>query len=508
MDERRHAGVLAHITSLPSPFGVGDIGKECTGRFLNFLKLIDHSLWSLLPLNPPDGVNSPYNGRSTFAGSPVIVAIDELGIECPPPDEPLEHPTNPNQVNFKAVEAYKRKVLWAAFKKNRPTLGTEYEEFKNATPWVKDYGIFMAAAEVQDNNYNWSTWQPDGLRRHDPTAISEFVSKNEELVEYHIYVQYVFFKQLASLKKRANDSGVLLLGDIACYVNYESSDVWANRELFEIDPETLKVSGASGVTPDTQTSNNGQWWGHPVYRWQDNLKPVNDWWVDRLLHSANYFDRLRIDHALGLVSYCTMPSKENPTHEECLKMAAAGVWRKAGGIELFADPRLKPILHQIFLEDRGPPTEIGKVLELKQKMNFPGMTMLPDGFGMHGGKYAQPHYLEPSTYYYLGSHDDPPLRDRLESASPDFIFHIQRYANIISVTEVFEAMLRMAYGSVSRMVLLQMQDVLPYQKGSRMNVPGIQTGQWGWKFTVKDMQSVSPRTIKLLKELTEIYHRK
>eukprot|EP01022_Parablepharisma_sp_SALTPOND_P032447 TRINITY_DN845_c0_g1_i1.p1 TRINITY_DN845_c0_g1~~TRINITY_DN845_c0_g1_i1.p1 ORF type:complete len:591 (+),score=52.70 TRINITY_DN845_c0_g1_i1:168-1775(+) len=505
--KRRYAGILAHITSLPSSYGIGDLGKECTTRFLTFMKMIDHSLWSMLPLNPADDSNSPYSSRSAFAGNHLLIATNEI---VDSPIEPgLEHPKDPNRVNYKAVDQYKKKMLWNAFKKNRGTLGEDYEKFKKSTDWLKDYAVFMAAAEVNNGNYNWGTWPQEGLKKHDEKAIEEFVKKNEDLVEFQTYIQYVFFQQLESLKKRANEMGILLLGDLACYVNYQSADVWAHKELFEIDPNTLKITGASGVTPDTpEKHSTGQWWGHPVYRWADNPKGVIDWWVSRLLHMAKYFDRVRIDHALGLMSYCTMPYKDNPTHEECLDMAAAGVWRDAPGIELFQDKRLKEILHQIFLEDRGPPNEIDKVLAMKEKFNFPGMIILPDAFGIYAGKEAKPHNIPPDCYYYLGSHDDPPIRDRLESAPLDMIYHLLEYANVTDPEKAFDALLHLLYGSVSRMVVLQMQDILPYKKGSRMNIPGQQFDQWEWKFTMKEFQGIPVETIRLFKKLVDIYERK
>jgi len=507
--QRRYAGILSHITSLPSNYGIGDLGKECTGRFLSFMKLINHSLWSILPLNPTDDSNSPYSSRSAFSGNPLLIATNEI-IDTPVPNpELLAHPVDPNRVNFKAVIEYKRKILWTAFKKNIESMPESYYKFKKETEWLRDYSVFMAAAELNNWNYDWASWEQDGLKRHEEKAISEFIEKNKELVEFQNYMQYVFFDQLDNLKKRANDMGILLLGDLACYVNYQSADVWAHKELFEIDCNTLKTSGASGVTPDTpEMHHTGQWWGHPVYRWADNPKGVIDWWVKRLLHMGKYFDRIRIDHALGLMSYCTMPYKDNPTHSECLDMAAKGIWRNAPGIELFKDERLKPIMHQIFLEDRGPPNEIGKVLAMKKEFNFPGMIMLPDAFGNYGSQDSKPHNIPHNCYYYLGSHDDPPIRDRLENAPPDMVYGILEYANQSDPTKIYENIIQILYSSVSRMIVLQMQDILPYKKGGRMNIPGQQFGQWEWKFTMNDFQSIPKETIRFFKRLVDIYDRK
>ncbi len=503
---KRFAGVLAHITSLPSHNGIGDMGKECTNAFISFLQRINHTAWSILPLHAMGDDYCPYNTRSTFGGSLEHICVDDLGVDSTPPSELLG---DPSRVNFKAVTAFKRRVLWEAFKSSKDKLGADYQEFKKSSEWLNDYCVFMVVGEVNGNNYEWSKWKPEGLRRHEPAAIAEFEQKHADLVEFHRYVQFIFFQQLADLKRRVNEAGIMLLGDLACYMNYQSVDVWAHKELFEIDPVTLKTVLCSGVTAD-MFSEYGQWWGHPVYRWQDNKKPVIDWWIQRLRHNTKYFDMLRIDHALGLVSYCCMPYKDNPNDEERKALCAKGKWQKSVGDELFQDPRLGEAKEHIFFEDRGPAGEIEKVGPVRERGNFPGMASFQDAFGPGGNKSCMIHNLYKNCYFYLGTHDDLPIRDYLSEARPESIKHLKEYFGMMEkdgVEKMYETALRSAYTSVADGVIVQMQDVLPYKKGSRMNVPGVPFGQWVWRFTEEELRAVTPEDTRMFQRLVSLYER-
>ena len=202
MTARRGAGVLAHITSLPSKYGIGDLGRTCTSNFINFLRSLDHSLWSILPLNPPDETNCPYNARSTFAGNHMIICPDEIPFA---EDISRHYPGEqdpPCKVNFDRVNAFKEKILYESFKKSKGKLGTEYDEFIKHEEWLENYAIFMAAAQIHGYNYDWSTWEPVGLRRCEPKALSGFKEKYADLIEFHSFVQYVFFTQLNNFKKK------------------------------------------------------------------------------------------------------------------------------------------------------------------------------------------------------------------------------------------------------------------------------------------------------------------
>eukprot|EP01022_Parablepharisma_sp_SALTPOND_P017259 TRINITY_DN2723_c0_g1_i1.p1 TRINITY_DN2723_c0_g1~~TRINITY_DN2723_c0_g1_i1.p1 ORF type:complete len:557 (+),score=33.42 TRINITY_DN2723_c0_g1_i1:167-1837(+) len=506
MQSKRGAGVLAHITSLPSKYGIGDMGRECTNPFINFLRSIDHSLWSFLPLGPPDGSYCPYCPRSTFAGNHMIIAVDEL-----PGDIVLEeyHEENydPRKVNFPFVDAYKRKALLASYNKTKGKLGPDYESFKKEELWLEDYAVFMAAGEAHGGNYNWSTWEPEGLRKHEPKAIAEFKSKHADAVEFHCFVQYIFFKQLADLKRRANEYGVSLLGDLPYYMSYESSDVWANRDIFAIDPNTLKITVCSGCAPDRPTMI-GQWWGHPVFRWRENQKRVLNWWVLRLAHQTKYCDQLRIDHAIGLMSICELPYKENPSTEERIQLAAQGKWHDVPGTELLYDKRLDRALKHIFLEDRGHEIEIKKVKHLRKQLNIPGMAFLQDIFGLDARKEFAPYKQGRDCFFYIGSHDDHPVRDFIKFSPPDVVFEMKHYLGVKDTADLYEALMRELYSSVADNVVVQLQDIIPYREGSRMNIPGIPTGQWGWRFTFDDLRETSVDAVNLFKTMVEIYERK
>jgi len=506
----RFAGVLAHITSLPSKNGIGDMGKACTNNFINFLKQINHNVWSILPLYSMGEDYCPYNARSSYAGSIEHICVEEVPgaeIKDNSGDSSPSSPSGVARVDYPKVSAEKKRLLWDIFAKMKNSLGPKYTEFKkNNEEWINDYAVFMAIGETNSGNYDWSKWEPKELRNHEAEAIQKFKNEHADLVEFHCFVQYIFFEQLADLKKRTNDAGIKLLGDLPFYMNYQSADVWANKEVFEIDPVTCKIKLCSGVTAD-MFSEFGQWWGHPIYRWQDNKKAVIEWWVKRLINSTKFFDMLRIDHAMGLASYCAMPWKENPNDEERKELCSRGKWLKPAGDELLQDERLKEVLGKVFFEDRGPPGEIEKVYPLREKIQVPGMASFQDAFGPHGNKACIPHKLYGKCYYYLGTHDDWPIRDYLLESPPEVIAHLREYLGVREDRDLYEAILHCLYKTVSCGVIVQMQDILPYKKGTRMNLPGMPTGQWGWKFSQAELSQIAPETINLLKSLVRISER-
>jgi len=503
---KRFAGVLCHITSLPSKYGIGDLGKDCTNFFLSFLQMIGHSVWSVLPCNTVANDYSPYNARSSFAGNYMLIAVQEIMPCEPPPELDAQCP----KVQYEIIAKFKRKILYEAYQKNFNSLGPDYAEFKQRMDWLDDYSVFMAAGEVHGNNYDWSTWEPVGLRAHEKKAIEEFKAKYHDLIEFHCYIQYEFFKQMFDFKKRTNVSGISLFGDLAFYINYESADVWANQEIFTIDPKTLKIIDSSGVTAD-MFSETGQFWGHPLYRWDTKKKEVLEFWVKRLQHKAKIYDQFRIDHTLGLVTYCAIPWSKNPTPEEACKLCSKGQWRDSYGTELFTDPRIKEIEHAIFFEDRGPDCKMPEVYAFREKTCLPGMASLQDAFGLHGNKHCLPHNLYRNCYLYIGTHDDYPLMDYIKNANPDAIFHMREYLNVkenASHEEIFEKALQKAYSTVANGLLIQIQDILPYKEGMRMNYPGTTKGNWEWKFTVKDLMYIPIMKVRFLKRLVELYERK
>jgi len=506
MENKRGAGILTHITSLPSKYGIGDIGRNCTNIFLNFLKAIDHKLWSFLPLGELDGSYCPYCPRSTYAGNQMIIDIESLPGDIAL-DEYKEEKYNPRRVNFKAVDEYKTKMLHRSFLKTKGKLGPDYQKFKDSEKWLDDYAVFMAAGQVHNGNYNWSTWEPESLRKHEKSGIEEFKGKHADLVEFHCFIQYVFFRQMEDFRKRAKECGVTLLGDLPYYMSYESSDVWANRDIFCIDPNTLKITICSGCAPDRPTMI-GQWWGHPCYKWRDNKKATIEWWIKRLEHQIRFCDQLRVDHAIGLMSICELPYKENPSTEERIKLASQGEWKEVPGAELLYDTRMLPVLGHLFLEDRGHEEEIKKVKRLRKQLNIPGMSFLQDIFGLDARKEFAPYRQGHDCYFYLGTHDDNPIRDFVKNASPDVIFDMKNYLGVKETSDLYEALMREIYSSVADSVLVQLQDVLPYRENSRMNIPGEPFGQWGWRFTKEDLTDTPIETVRFLKTLVELYERK
>jgi len=505
---RRHAGVLAHLTSLPSHGGIGDLGRHCTEPFLKFLNSIQHSLWSLLPLCPTSDDNSPYSSRSVFAGNPILICVEELdyGGSTIPPYNNVESESH-NRVDFEAVKKYKRSALQLAFEKFKlKNPNPKYTEFKSKMFWLEDYALYMAISEKEGNNFNWAKWKNEGLKYRKQDVLDDFKKQNNELVEYHKFTQFIFFEQLTDLKQRATLAGIQILGDVACYAGYESADVWANPGLFLLNPDTLVMEECAGV-PGSDPTESGQWWGLPVYNWKKSAEKIKEFWIQRLLLLTMFYDKLRIDHMLGLVRFYSMPTKENPTAEERAYLSKNGKWNDAPGLEIFQDIRIKAVISQIFMEDRGPSFEAHTIKMIKRKTLLPGMAFFHEAFGMKSRQFYLPHNLDPDCFYYTSSHDDPPLRDILNVAGVDVIYHLMEYLGISKTEELFENVLRCIYASTADYVLVQMQDILPYKPNSRMNVPGIPLGQWEWRFSLDELSKVPIETIRMLKQFVKLYDR-
>ena len=476
----RCAGVLMHVTSLPSRYGIGDFGPEAYA-FADLLNNSGQKLWQVLPMNPPSLGNSPYMCFSAMAGNPLMISPDMLvKTGLLENSEVSRVPSfSEKSVDFEAVAKYKHGLFRMAFARFSPETGA-FLEFREANRgWLGDYSLFM----VLKGLYQGSPWQQwdESLKSMEPGQVSKIKSEHARECLYHEFLQYIYDKQWKALKAHVNGLGIKIIGDMAIYVSGDSSDVWANRDMFSLDKDGSPLL-VSGVPPDS-FSATGQLWGHPVYRWEKLASAGYGWWKMRMRKSFEDFDYTRIDHFRGFAGYYAVPGGQ-PTAEH-------GRWLEGPGLELFramADGR-KDL--PIIVEDLGVITP--DVVDLREATGFPGMKVLqfmddiPQGEG-----HPEQHWVA-----YTGTHDNETLLQRYRTMKG--LTQHERPANDNEARYV-ESMLDSLYKSPYRWALAPLQDLLGLGAEGRMNTPATAEGNWGWRV---EGSSMDESLVDRLKSLTK-----
>jgi 4-alpha-glucanotransferase len=492
----RAAGILLHLTSLPSAYGIGDLGPSAYG-FVDFLAAAGQRYWQILPVNPtsPACGNSPYSSLSALAGHALLVSPELLvrdGLLSPSALEPVPH-FPAEQANCAAASAYKAKLLEAAYgalQASRAARGA-FEAFCRAhAGWLDDYGLFVVIKRRHEGR-SWSDW-PVELRDRQTPAVRAVAADSREELEREKFGQYLFARQWQALRDHCRARGVRVIGDLPIYVNFDSADVWAHPQLFRLGPDR-RPEVVSGVPPD-YFSATGQLWGNPIYRW-DRLRATGfQWWVDRIQRNAELFDALRIDHFRGLVAYWEVPASE--------ATAVHGRWVEVPTDELFAALRGRFPDFPFIAEDLGLITP--DVQAARDRLGLPGMKVLLFAFmdGSASSPYL-PHMYPRNCVAYTGTHDNNTARGWFErELSPQQRRDLLRYlGREVSAEEVPWALVRLAMLSVADTAILPMQDVLGLDECGRMNRPGIGEGNWEWRLRADQL---TPDLAARLRELTEI----
>jgi 4-alpha-glucanotransferase len=496
---RRASGILLHITSLPSPYGVGDLGPEAY-RFADFLGQTRQHYWQVLPLNPTDPAfgNSPYSSVSAFAGNTLLISPDRLLEEGLLSREDLDPipPYPEGRCNFPEVIRYKERLLERAYhhSKSLKEGRKSFEAFcAEESAWLDDFALFVVLKKRFDGKV-WNQWPREMRDRHLPSLKAAREECHDDL-EREKFRQYLFYKQWHSLKAYCQEKGVHLLGDLAIYVSLDSPDVWANPGLFKLDREKRPVF-VSGVPPD-YFSKTGQLWGNPVYRWNVLKKTGYRWWRERIAHNLSLFDVLRVDHFRGLVAYWEVAASE--------KTAIKGRWVRVP-VDEFLKTMNKHFPHlPIVAEDLGVITP--DVREVMDRFGLPGMKVLLFAFGEdHPMHPYLPHTYEKNFCVYTGTHDNNTVRGWFEGeASPEDKRRLFRYiGREVPAEEVHWIFIRLAMMSVATWVIIPMQDVLGLGAEARMNMPSVAHGNWEWRLLPGQM---TPRLSDTLHEITETYGR-
>jgi len=475
----RGSGILAHITSLPSPYGIGDLGFS-SHAFLDFLAHAGQGYWQFLPPGPgsPAFDNSPYMSTSAFAGSPLLISPELLLEEGLIQEGSLTNGPvfSEYSVDFPRVSAFKGKILEEAFS-NFSLQSPDFITFKETTPWLRDYTLFMALKE-QFHGRGWFDW-PVEIATRAPEALDALRVQHHNRVEYYAFEQFEFFRQWQIMRAKAKKENIKLIGDIPIYVGWDSVDVWANQEIFTLDPKSLRPTHIAGVPPD-YFSKTGQRWGNPLYRWQSRdpnvQKKLIDWWINRFRAVFTMVDIARIDHFRGFEAYWAIPERE--------ETAINGEWIKGPGMPFFHKifATLGPL--DIIAEDLGDITP--EVINLRHALGFPGMKVLQFAFDDNPDNPFLPHnFTNPECVVYTGTHDNDTtvgwfLSDHL---SPSQRQRIKKTANQNddNHTLIHQDLIYLAMASIGRLTIFPLQDILGFGNDCRMNSPGTKKGNWTWR---------------------------
>lgn len=492
-EQQRLSGILLHPTSLPSPYGIGDLGAEAY-EFVDFLERAGQRLWQMLPLTHTGYGDSPYQSFSAFAGQPLLISpahLKELGLvqgfeilHCPVRDE--EHTDYGVIIPWKLrifKNAYRR-FLSPAVKSAQPELIRRYDTFcEENSFWLDDYALFMALKDVH-GGVCWLEWE-DRFRCPAPEYKAQLAEEFAEESGFYRFLQFLFFEEWQSLKDYANRHGVQIIGDIPIFVSMDSADVWANQHLFQLDSRGYPVKVA-GVPPD-YFSETGQLWGNPLYHWKAHEDEGFAWWISRIRHQLTLLNTLRIDHFRGFEAYWSVPFGE--------ETAIHGEWVKAPGHELFS--AIESALGKdlpIIAEDLGVITP--EVEALRDAFHFPGMKVLQFAFENTEENDFLPHqFTTPHCVCYTGTHDNDTTVGWYETLDSAFKEKVRRYTNSDG-TKVSKDFIRLCMGSIAEYAIFPMQDVLSCGKEARMNVPGTAAGNWNWRFKKGILSAPLARELK------------
>jgi 4-alpha-glucanotransferase len=491
MPFERASGILLHPTSLPSRGGIGDLGPAAY-EFLDFLAAGKQRLWQVLPLGPLGYGNSPYSATSAFAGNPLLISLERLAERgWIAPERLGALPQTVARVDYEQVSVTKFELLReAAGNFLRRSSGMQHMRFERFCSenrwWLHDFALFNLLRR-ENRLLRWNRW-PRELARREPAALERVCAAQAAELEAECALQFFFCEQWGALRRACRQKGVRLIGDLAIFVNYDSSDVWTHPELFHLNDE-LDMQVVAGVPPDA-FSQTGQRWGNPIYRWDVLASRGYDWWVERMRSALRACDIVRLDHFRGFEQYWEIPASE-PT-------AVHGRWVDGPKDALF--DALRHALGELPLiaEDLGFITP--EVHALRQRLGIPGMRVMQFGFGDPGAEIYLPHRFEPNTVVYTGTHDNDTTRGWWESqATPEERRAAEAYLTPGS-DGIHWAFIRAAEASVANLCILPLQDVLGLGSEARMNVPSKAEGNWAWRYAPG---SLTPELARRLAALSE-----
>lgn len=503
--DRRLAGMLLHPTSLPGHYGIGDLGQTAY-RFLDWLEKAGLGHWQVLPLGPTSYGDSPYQCLSAFAGNPLLIAPNMLRHEGLLELEEILPPQFPeNHVDYGWVIQWKHNLLGQAHRRFREGEFAElkakrkaFEAREDVQVWLEDFALFMALKDSHGGQ-PWNAWSSE-LRKRDRGALKQARKDLADGIDYHKFLQFLFFDQWDRLRAAAHQKGIQIIGDAPIYVSYDSADTWAHQDLFQLDEEGLPTHVA-GVPPD-YFSETGQLWGNPLYQWDKMAKKKYSWWADRLRAIFAQVDIVRLDHFRGFMGYWSVPFGE--------QTAVNGEWKRGPGAHFFEEmeKQLGPL--PIIAEDLGEITE--DVTAVRKQFNYPGMKIMQFAFTVAGmdpvvADPANPfplHHHSPDMVVYTGTHDnDTTIGWWQESSTMQERVCMQMYLATDGNAPNWD-LIRASFMSVACTAVIPAQDFLGLGSSARMNFPGRPVGNWSWRLREHDLSEELARRVR---EMTLLYER-
>jgi len=474
--EYRASGLLLHVTSLPSAYGIGDLGPEAFA-WIDRLYDAGQRWWQALPLGPTGYGNSPYQPLSSFAGSALMISPQSLNAEglLNPKDYDVQFA--PGAVDYASVIPFKERLLetaWNRFQRvRRGDLLREYEEFRlGQASWLEDYALFRAL-KARYGGACYIEWPAELVQRR-PSVLAEARRELREYIDRVRFEQFLLSRQGEKLKEYAHSKGVTLIGDLPFFVSPDSSDVWANPELFLLD-EGRRPKFVAGVPPD-YFSAQGQFWGNPVYNWEALRETGHRWWIDRFRALLSHVDLIRLDHFRGFAAAWHIPSGA-PT-------AQTGCWQPGPGAEFFHKVEAELGGLPFIAEDLGLITP--DVESLRDQFQIPGTRVLQFAFdGNEDNPYLPQNFVN-NTVVYSGTHDNPTSREwfeELTKSQQEIVSSKCLNESNDRTMEPGPRLMGLAWSSRAALAIAPLQDLLSLGREARMNVPGRAGGNWRWRYT-------------------------
>ncbi|PIE98981.1 MAG: 4-alpha-glucanotransferase [Treponema sp.] len=491
----RGAGILMHITCLPSKYGIGTFGNAAI-KFIDFLSQAGFKYWQVLPLGPTGYGDSPYQCFSSFAGNPYLIDLTILKNEGFLTAEDLadaDFGNSPDKVDFGKLYQNRFSVLRKAFIKSERSeinefFNTKAKHFKSG---IEDYALFAAM-----KTHNRAPWyeQEKAVKFRDTVETEKFKIKHFSEIEFHKFVQWLFLKQWFALKEYANSKGVRIIGDLPIYSAHDSADCWVQPECFLFD-ENRMPTFVGGCPPD-YFSADGQLWGNPLYNWRYMEETNQEWWLKRISCNLQLFDYLRLDHFRGFESFWAIPSGD--------LTAKNGSWKKGPGISFFKSLEKKLGHLPVIAEDLGLLDDA--VLKLRDNTGYPGMKVLQFAFNPNAESEYLPHnFTTTNCVAYTGTHDNSTMQGWLNYADKQEIEFALKYLNIKNKDEFSFACIQSIVASIAKIAIAPVQDFLNLDDKARMNHPS-KTGGWVWRMTEAQFADLQKQTF-IIRDMLKTYGR-
>lgn len=499
MLDKRGAGVLFHISSMPSPYGIG-VFNNSVKDFIDKLHNMGFSYWQVLPFNPLDNANSPYCSASAFAGNYLFIdpqKLCDMGLVSEDDVKTNIYDGTPYTADYEFAKEKRLALLKKAFLNITDDIAKEIKDFEIKNEWLTDYAVFMAVKELE-NGKPWWEWSEKHSRYYE--CIKDIYSY-ESSAAFWKFVQYIFFKQWYEIKDYANKKGIAIIGDMPIYVAMDSVDVWSNLSMFMIDEKTLKPQKVAGVPPD-YFSKDGQLWGNPIYNWDAMKKDDYSWWISRIGSAIKTYDVIRIDHFRAFASYWEVPSYA--------ETAKVGKWVDGPKMDLFNKVFEVYPNTPIIAEDLGVFGE--DVVELLKDTGFPGMKVVQFGFDPNSDSSHLPHNATQNSINYVGTHDNNTILGWLWEASEeerkfalDYVeFDGDNWGDGGYYSKSCRKIIQSVWKSSSNVAIVAFQDMCGFGSDARMNIPGVPEKNWRFRTTQETIDNIDE---DYFRHINSIYRR-